>query len=153
MNLPTKLVAARLPLDLIEALDLESQKTGLNRTSVMIDALRRGLNTAAMPTTSLDRDIMERLEQQGVELWKALSFVNQRLSKLEQVDDLERVDNLKRADDGLAQLELAKRLGVHSSTLTRNRGKSNFIRWTAFKDPEKLAWSYDPKTRRFVNVE
>jgi hypothetical protein len=44
----------------------------------------------------------------------------------------------------LKQIELAKRLGVSSQSLTNKRLKPEFPIWTQAKDPEGIAWDFDP---------
>ncbi|MBV5259587.1 hypothetical protein FLX56_14285 [Synechococcus moorigangaii CMS01] len=49
----------------------------------------------------------------------------------------------------MIQTELAKRFSVHPSTLRKRRGKANFAEWSQEKDPDNIAWRYDPHTRQF----
>ena len=53
------------------------------------------------------------------------------------------------------QAELAKRLDVNSSTVGRNKTKSesDFAMWSLSKDPEGIAWKYVEKTNEFVPAE
>ncbi len=53
------------------------------------------------------------------------------------------------------QAELAKRLDVNSSTVGRNKTKSesDFAMWSLSKDPEGIAWKYVEKTNEFVPTE
>jgi hypothetical protein len=53
----------------------------------------------------------------------------------------------------LTQAELSKRLGCDSGTLTKNRNKSNFEKWSQSKDPEGKAWRYLPDTQRYSPVQ
>ena len=55
----------------------------------------------------------------------------------------------------LNQAELAKRLDVNSSTVGRNKGKSesDFAMWSQSKDPEGIAWKYLAKSNEFVALE
>ncbi len=43
--------------------------------------------------------------------------------------------------------ELAKRLGVSSQSLTYKRLKPEFQTWTQAKDPEGIAWDFDPMSK------
>lgn len=65
------------------------------------------------------------------------------------VDDVDSAVD-KESDRELSQVELAKRLGVHPATLTKNRSKANFTEWVRAKDPEQLAWEYKPSTERYT---
>lgn len=49
----------------------------------------------------------------------------------------------------LNQLELAKRLKVHPNTVSRWKTKPQFQEWSHQKDPDRIAWQYSLKTRRF----
>jgi hypothetical protein len=49
----------------------------------------------------------------------------------------------------LNQSQLAERLGVHSTTISKNKTKSDFISWTRKKDPAGVAWTYSPETKEF----
>lgn len=49
----------------------------------------------------------------------------------------------------LTQSELAKRLGVSSSTLSRKKLAADFTEWSCGKDPAELGWRYVSETRRF----
>jgi hypothetical protein len=88
-----------------------------------------------------------------------LSRLQERLEQLEtQVKDLRSpsnnavvlpVDSI--VDKTLTQIELAKRLGVDSATLTKNRAKPNFPDWSQSKDPESRAWSYLAELKRYTH--
>ncbi|MBF2061524.1 HMA2 domain-containing protein [Fischerella thermalis] len=49
----------------------------------------------------------------------------------------------------LKQGELAKRLGVSSQSLTSKRLKPEFPIWTQARDPEGIAWDFDPVAKRY----
>jgi Cu2+-exporting ATPase len=53
----------------------------------------------------------------------------------------------------LTQQELAKRLGLNSKTLSRQRSKPDFTNWSKAKDPEGIGWAYNPASRIFHKVE
>ena len=54
----------------------------------------------------------------------------------------------------LNQAELAKRLDVNSSTVGRNKVKSesDFAMWSQSKDPEGVAWKYLEESNEFVSI-
>ena len=52
----------------------------------------------------------------------------------------------------LTQAQLADRLGVDASTLTRQKGKNGFPDWSRSKDPDSVAWRYNSKSKRFHAV-
>jgi hypothetical protein len=57
------------------------------------------------------------------------------------------------ARKGLTGLQLAERLKVHSSLISRKKQKSYFKAWTRQLDPHGLAWKYTAVTRRFHPVD
>jgi hypothetical protein len=56
------------------------------------------------------------------------------------------------ADRFLSGADLARRLGVNQTTLSKNRAKPNFAQWTQGKDPEQLAWKYVSKMKQYKTV-
>lgn len=64
-------------------------------------------------------------------------------------------DNLSLEDikQGLTGTQLANRLNVNSSTLSRRRSKSDFSNWSQQLDPDKIAWSYNYFAKAFYPVE
>lgn len=52
----------------------------------------------------------------------------------------------------LKQLDLAKRVGLTSQALTRQRSKPNFSDWIKARDPEGKSWCYDPTAKVFFAV-
>jgi hypothetical protein len=53
----------------------------------------------------------------------------------------------------LIQAELAKRLDVHSSTVGKRKSDEDFPEWSQSRDPEGIAWGYNPETKEFVPLE
>ncbi len=53
----------------------------------------------------------------------------------------------------LIQIELANRLGVHSSTVYKRRYDSDFPQWSKSRDPQGIAWEYSEDTKEFYPVE
>ncbi len=53
----------------------------------------------------------------------------------------------------LIQVELAKRLDVHSSTVYKRRADPDFPEWSRSRDPEGIAWEYLPETKDFAPLE
>lgn len=50
----------------------------------------------------------------------------------------------------LTQTELAKRLGVHKSVISRRREGGDFEDWSRSKDPSGIAWRYDGEKKVFL---
>jgi hypothetical protein len=53
----------------------------------------------------------------------------------------------------LIQAELAKRLDVHASTVGKRKSEEDFPEWSQSRDPEGIAWKYDPETKEFTPIE
>ena len=121
-----------------------------------------GVSTAlsTVSTVSLDERIESIVEDRFSSLVasqnEVLSGLQERLDQLEtEVIDLRShsiVDNAVDSVDSLTQADLAKRLGVDSATLTKNRKKPNFLDWSQNLDPEGLGWKYIPELKRYVFV-
>jgi len=54
------------------------------------------------------------------------------------------------AGQSLIQAELAKRLDLNSSTVGRRKSDPDFPLWSMSKDPEGIAWKYDPESKLYV---
>lgn len=49
----------------------------------------------------------------------------------------------------MTQADLARRLGVSTSSISRMQSKPNFSEWSQQKDPEGIAWAKSPDTKLF----
>jgi hypothetical protein len=56
-------------------------------------------------------------------------------------------------DSELNQSDLAKRLEVHSTTISKRKSESDFSIWSQTKDPEGIAWQYVEERKVFVGLE
>jgi hypothetical protein len=74
------------------------------------------------------------------------------LDKQSSVSDISSLVDLHAALglEPMIQADLAKRLGVHPSTLRKRRRASNFPSWSREKDPQKVTWHYNPESRIFT---
>lgn len=74
---------------------------------------------------------------------------------LEHVEQAEHVKPLEKQLflGSLIQSELAKRLGVYSSTVFKRRDDPAFPEWSRNKDPDGIAWTYSADTKEFFPVE
>ncbi|MGB2924673.1 MAG: hypothetical protein WBB82_05195 [Limnothrix sp.] len=70
----------------------------------------------------------------------------QNLSDISSLVDLHAVLELT----SLIQADLAKRLNVHPSTLRKRREEEGFTAWSQEKDPNSIAWQYEPESKQFV---
>ncbi len=72
------------------------------------------------------------------------SFAN--VSALTNMEDVEASTD---TNQKLIQADLAKRLDVHPSTLRKRRREQDFAQWSQSRDPDGIAWQYDPEDRQF----
>jgi hypothetical protein len=69
-------------------------------------------------------------------------------------DSWEELEDKKKQDfKPLIQAELAKRLDVHSSTVGKRKSDDDFPEWSQSRDPEGIAWEYNPDTKEFVPLD
>ncbi|WP_293089128.1 hypothetical protein [Okeania sp. SIO3B5] len=52
----------------------------------------------------------------------------------------------------LTQKELAIRLNVHASTISKRKTKPDFGEWSSQKDPESIAWKYFKEQAQFLPI-
>ncbi|KAM3095244.1 heavy metal translocating P-type ATPase [Phormidesmis sp. 146-12] len=53
----------------------------------------------------------------------------------------------------MKQSDLARRFGIATQSLTRQRSSSDFTTWSQSKDPEGIAWFYEPATKCYYTIE
>ena len=53
----------------------------------------------------------------------------------------------------LIQSDLAKRLGVYSSTVFKRRNDPKFSEWSRNRDPDGIAWTYSKETKEFFPLD
>lgn len=99
-----------------------------------------------LPETSQDCQEQPSLSEESTENQNDLS------SPIEPAEHLEAEDENPSDSSSLIQSELAKRLDVHSSTIYKRRDEADFSEWTKSRDPEGIAWAYDPDTRLFSPI-
>lgn len=54
-----------------------------------------------------------------------------------------------KAEQGVTGTQLAKRIAVSCSTISRKRSQADFQHWTQIRDPFNIAWEYRASTCRF----
>lgn len=55
----------------------------------------------------------------------------------------------KPVSEPLTQAALAKRLEIDKSRISRVQSQPHFSQWSQERDPEGIAWQFDPKSKRF----
>ncbi|NEO27270.1 MAG: hypothetical protein F6K03_10320 [Kamptonema sp. SIO4C4] len=73
--------------------------------------------------------------------------------EVSQLSDFLKPDEEGNMTVALIQAELAKRLNVHSGTITKHKGDDNFSEWSRKKDPEGIAWQFSAKQKVFIPLD
>jgi hypothetical protein len=95
--------------------------------------------------TDLGRQL-EELTQVVVQSTSTLpTNSSQPASKIE----LSELDN-ERIPKSLTHMEMARRLDIAKSTLSGAKIQPDFAQWSQERDPDGLAWTWNPKIKRFV---
>ena len=61
------------------------------------------------------------------------------------------VNQVEESQFFLTQVELAKRLNVHPTTVSKWKLKAEFSEWSCQKDPEGIRWEYSVENKRFFS--
>ena len=112
----------------------------------------RGIAQLAKQEQSEQNDTAESESSSVAQLTKAES--PQPTTATETEFEIDSTDQTASIDAGqsLIQAELAKRLDLNSSTVGRRKSDPDFEEWSQSKDPEGIAWKYEPDTKLFVAV-
>lgn len=98
------------------------------------------------PTHTVEADL-EPLKLQKLD-YEHEEALNKKDESREELEDKKKPDFKP-----LIQAELAKRLDVHSSTVGKRKSDDDFPEWSQSRDPEGIAWEYNPDTKEFVPLE
>lgn len=106
------------------------------------------LSNEAPPLQEETASVPEEGETPAIEL-----LDESRLETEEEITqkDSEPLDEL--LSKSLTHAEMAKRLGVRTSTLSEAKKKTKFAEWSKSKDPEASAWQWVAETKCFVKSE
>lgn len=101
----SKLVAFRLPEEILQVIDSEAAATGSDRTAVVIQALKQ---VFGLPSSAQTPDAAEELEERLREVEKQMISLTEQLAQLSQVRVLDRdaiLVTLKLADEVVQNIE------------------------------------------------
>jgi chromosome segregation ATPase len=116
-----------------------------------VDKLKTDVDKLQKERDPLDARNLE-LEAADDDLKNDLLMKDEKIAHLkEELEKLKAIAPQPTTNDQelLTQAELSKRLGCDSGTLTKNRSKPSFKKWSQSKDPEGKAWEYLPDTQRY----
>ena len=129
-----------------------------NTLGSILDSSEPEIDFSNAPVATLNKELLEptpvKVEEKSV---VELVNVEEELTEetLEQVEQAEHVKPLEKQLflGSLIQSELAKRLGVYSSTVFKRRDDPAFPEWSRNKDPDGIAWTFSADTKEFFPVE
>lgn len=129
-----------------------------NTLGSILDSSEPEIDFSNAPVATLNKELLEpipvKVEEESV---VELVNVEQELPEetLEHVEQAEHVKPLEKQLflGSLIQSELAKRLGVYSSTVFKRRDDPAFPEWSRNKDPDGIAWTFSADTKEFFPVE
>lgn len=126
-----------------------------NTLGSILDSSEPEIDFSKEPVATLNKELLEPIpvkvkEEPVVEL----ANVEEQLPE----ETLEHAEHAKPLEKqlflgSLIQSELAKRLGVYSSTVFKRRDDPAFPEWSRNKDPDGIAWTFSADTKEFFPVE
>lgn len=129
-----------------------------NTLGSILDSSEPEIDFSNAPVATLNKELLEPIpvtveEEPVVELVNVEEELPE--ETLEHVEQAEHVKPLEKQLflGSLIQSELAKRLGVYSSTVFKRRDDPAFPEWSRNKDPDGIAWTFSPDTKEFFPVE
>ena len=125
-----------------------------NTLGSILDSSEPEIDFSKAPVATLNKEFLEPIpvkvkEEPSVELVNAEELPEETLEQAEHAKPLEKQLFL----GSLIQSELAKRLGVYSSTVFKRRDDPAFPEWSRNKDPDGVAWTFSADTKEFFPVE
>jgi predicted DNA-binding protein len=176
----SKAISIRIPDELLEKIDLlaeekyKSHKGTPNRSLVVLDAIVAYFDTLS-DTSKIDdaisvsdsvsiadfnelRDIVSTLSDSIIRLESNSITPSDSVKKMDRKDKLSKKGQLiaSTVPDGFVSLngkELSERLKISESKLQRWKTKNELSEWSKAEDPELIAWSYDPETKKFSPIK
>jgi metal-responsive CopG/Arc/MetJ family transcriptional regulator len=152
----SKAISIRVPDELLEKIDTlaeekyKSHKGTPNRSLVVLDAIVAYFDT--LSDTNDPSDIISVSDSVSIVDFNALRDVVIALS-----DSVKRLEHkFITSSDSVTILngtELAKRLGVAQSMVSKQKSSQELANWSKAKDPESIAWSYDLETKKFSPIK
>jgi hypothetical protein len=131
-----------------------------NTLGSILDSSEPEIDLSNTPVTTLNKELLEPIpvkveEESVVTLPNVEELPEEPLEHVEKAEHAEHVKPLEKQLflGSLIQSELAKRLGVYSSTVFKRRDDPAFPEWSRNKDPDGIAWTFSADTKEFFPVE
>jgi metal-responsive CopG/Arc/MetJ family transcriptional regulator len=169
----SKAISIRVPDELLDKIDklaedkYKSHKGTPNRSLVVLDAIVAyfdalsdiaNINEAVLVSDSVSivefnglRDIVDTLSNTVKKLEKQLLIMSDSVEILDENPKQGQLDIVTLSDSVmiLNATQLAKRLEVPISMITKYKNTSDLLDWSKGKDPDSIAWSYDSVIKKF----
>jgi hypothetical protein len=128
-----------------------------NTLGSILDSSEPEMDAYNASVTTLNKELLEpptvKVEEETVvELVDVEELPEETLEHVEQAEHVKPLEK-QLFLGSLIQSELAKRLGVYSSTVFKRRDDPAFPEWSRNKDPDGIAWTYSADTKEFFPVE
>ncbi len=132
-----------------------------NTLGSILDSSEPEIDFSNAPVATLNKELLEPPAKDKDEEESVVTLANvEELPEepLEQFENVEQAEHVKPLEKqlflgSLIQSELAKRLGVYSSTVFKRRDDPAFPEWSRNKDPDGIAWTFSADTKEFFPVE
>ncbi len=128
-----------------------------NTLGSILDSSEPEIDFSNAPVATLNKELLEPIPVK-VEEESVVELVNVEELPEETLEHVEQTEHVKPLEKqlflgSLIQSELAKRLGVYSSTVFKRRDDPAFPEWSRNKDPDGIAWTFSADTKEFFPVE
>ncbi len=128
-----------------------------NTLGSILDSSEPEIDFSNAPVATLNKELLEptpvKVEEESVvELANAEELPEEILEHAEHAEHAKPLEK-QLFLGSLIQSELAKRLGVYSSTVFKRRDDPAFPEWSRNKDPDGVAWTFSADTKEFFPVE
>lgn len=128
-----------------------------NTLGSILDSSEPEIDFSNAPVATLNKELLEpptvKIEEESVvELANVEELPEETLEHVEQAEHVKPLEK-QLFLGSLIQSELAKRLGVYSSTVFKRRDDPAFPEWSRNKDPDGIAWTFSADTKEFFPVE
>ena len=128
-----------------------------NTLGSILDSSEPEIDLSKEPVATLNKELLEPIPVK-VEREETIAESSDSEKELpeETIKHVEHVDKPLEKQlflGSLIQSELAKRLGVYSSTVFKRRDDPEFPEWSRNKDPDGIAWTYSSDTKEFFPLE
>lgn len=106
---------------------------------------------SSAPINLLTQQLIARRVSQQLSQQKRENGLIQDKYNLEVLTQSQKLDGLAPEDikRGLTGTQLANRLNIHASNLSRKRSDSTFCSWSQQLDPDNISWEYNALSRKF----